>query len=210
MTASGPWKAPSPGRRVSHLAPPGAAASTRPTAGRMVDHQEIQRGARSCFPGPAECGQNSPSRSGSKTGRLSNRASGGILPPEARLFLSVAKCMAKRKSGNLNRPKLLYIAREKTAFQLKSGLFFGAAGRIRTADLILTNQKWRFFLTIFNALWPYPLQFAYFPSLFKHKVSVHSAALCGRLCGQTVGRVHFRDLTICTKVVRARFSTPPQ
>ena len=124
MTASGPWKAPSPGRRVSHLAPPGAAASTRPTAGRMVDHQEIQRGARSCFPGPAECGQNSPSRSGSKTGRLSNRASGGILPPEARLFLSVAKCMAKRKSGNLNRPKLLYIAREKTAFQLKSGLFF--------------------------------------------------------------------------------------
>ena len=149
MTASGPWKAPSPGRRVSHLAPPGAAASTRPTAGRMVDHQEIQRGARSCFPGPAECGQNSPSRSGSKTGRLSNRASGGILPPEARLFLSVAKCMAKRKSGNLNRPKLLYIAREKTAFQLKSGLFFGAAGRIRTADLILTKRLFEFFLTIF-------------------------------------------------------------
>ena len=210
MTASGPWKAPSPGRRVSHLAPPGAAASTRPTAGRMVDHQEIQRGARSCFPGPAECGQNSPSRSGSKTGRLSNRASGGKMPPEARLFLSVAKCMAKRKSGNLNRPKLLYIAREKTAFQLKSGLFFGAAGRIRTADLILTKRPWNFFLTIFRALWPYPLQSACFPPLFDHKVSVCFTAVCGWLCGQSVGAVGSRDLTVCTNVVRVQFSAPPQ
>ena len=59
----------------------------------------------------------------------------------------------------------------------------GAAGRIRTADLILTKRPWRFFLTIFSALSPYPLQSACFPSLFMHKISVCSAAVCGWLCG---------------------------
>ena len=76
-----------------------------------------------------------------QNGQVEQTGLRGKMPPEARLFLSVAKYMVKRKSGNLNRPKLLYIAREKTAFQLKSGLFFGAAGRIRTADLILTNYN---------------------------------------------------------------------
>ncbi|WP_308526976.1 hypothetical protein [uncultured Oscillibacter sp.] len=118
--------------------------------------------------------------------------------------------MAKRKSGNLNRPKLLYIAREKTAFQLKSGLFFGAAGRIRTADLILTKRPRNFVLTIFSALWPYPLQTIFFSSLFERKVSTHSAAVCGRLCGQTIEAEDFCDLTVCTKVVRTQFSAPPK
>ena len=62
----------------------------------------------------------------------------------------------------------------------------GAAGRIRTADLILTKRPQNFFLTIFVALWPYPLQTACFPSLFENMVSTCSAALCGKLCGQTV------------------------
>ena len=54
---------------------------------------------------------------------------------------------------------------------------------------MLTKRPRRFFLTIFRALWPYPLQSASFPSLFEHKVSACSAALCGGLCGQTVGAV---------------------
>ena len=63
---------------------------------------------------------------------------------------------------------------------------FGAARQIRTADLILTKRPQNFFLTIFVALWPYPLQTACFPSLFENMVSTCSAALCGKLCGQTV------------------------
>ena len=89
-----------------------------------------------------------------------------------------------------------------------SGIF-GAATQIRTGDLILTKRLRNFFLTIFNVLWPYPLHSVYFLSLSKIKVSAHSAALCGNLCGQTVGGVDFRDLTICTNVVRTRFSVCP-
>ena len=66
-----------------------------------------------------------------------------------------------------------------------SGIF-GAATQIRTGDLILTKRPQNFFLTIFVALWPYPLQTACFPSLFENMVSTCSAALCGKLCGQTV------------------------
>ena len=80
-----------------------------------------------------------------------------------------------------------------------------AAGQIRTADLILTKQPRRFFLTIFSILWPFSLRSACFPSLFEYKVSAYSAAVCGWLCGQVVGKTDFRDLTVCTKVVRARF-----
>ena len=91
-----------------------------------------------------------------------------------------------------------------------SSTHFGAAGRIRTADLILTKRPWNFFLTIFRALWPYPLQSACFPPLFDHKVSVCFTAVCGWLCGQSVGAVGSRDLTVCTNVVRVQFSAPPQ
>ena len=73
----------------------------------------------------------------------------------------------------------------------------------------LPRRLRNFFLTIFNVLWPYPLHSVYFLSLSKIKVSAHSAALCGNLCGQTVGGVDFRDLTICTNVVRTRFSVCP-
>ena len=84
---------------------------------------------------------------------------------------------------------------------------FGAAGRIRTADLILTKRLLNFFLTIFRTLWPYSLQSACFPSLLETKVSVHSAAFCGWLCGQGGGS-SLHDLTVCTKVVNApRFYT---
>ena len=90
-----------------------------------------------------------------------------------------------------------------------SGIF-GAATQIRTGDLILTKRPWNFFLTIFRALWPYPLQSACFPPLFDHKVSVCFTAVCGWLCGQSVGAVGSRDLTVCTNVVRVQFSAPPQ
>ena len=82
----------------------------------------------------------------------------------------------------------------------------GAAGRIRTADLILTKRPRNFFLTIFRTLQPYPLQSARFPSLLKTKVSAHSAALCGWLCGQG-GDSRLHDLTVCTKVVKASHFT---
>ena len=52
----------------------------------------------------------------------------GKMPPEARLFLSVAKYMVKHKSGNLNCPKLLQILKEKTAFHTKIGLFVELLG----------------------------------------------------------------------------------
>ena len=85
---------------------------------------------------------------------------------------------------------------------------FGAATQIRTADLILTKRPRNFFLTIFSAFWPYLLKTIFFPSLFEHKVSACSAAFCGGLCGQSVGRVDLRDLTVCTKVVKLRIFFP--
>lgn len=50
------------------------------------------------------------------------------MPPEARFFLSVAKYMVKRKTGNLNCPKLLGIEKEKATFRMKSGLFVELLG----------------------------------------------------------------------------------
>ena len=43
----------------------------------------------------------------------------------------------------------------------------------------------------------HPLQSTRFPSLFEHRVSAHSAALCGWLCNQG-GRSRLHDLTVCT------------
>ena len=107
-------------------------------------------------------------------------------------------------------PKIVIHSKGKDRFSAEKRSFFGAAGRIRTADLILTKRPWNFFLTIFRALWPYPLQSACFPPLFDHKVSVCFTAVCGWLCGQSVGAVGSRDLTVCTNVVRVQFSAPPQ
>ena len=90
-----------------------------------------------------------------------------------------------------------------------SGIF-GAATQIRTGDLILTKRPRNFVLTIFSALWPYPLQTIFFSSLFERKVSTHSAAVCGRLCGQTIKTEDFCNLTVCTNVFRPQFSAPLQ
>ena len=67
--------------------------------------------------------------------------------------------------------------------------FDGGRYRTRTCDPLHVNAKFKFFLTFFIDLQPYPLQTACFPALFKHRVSGCSAALCGRLCGQTVGAI---------------------
>ena len=84
---------------------------------------------------------------------------------------------------------------------------FGGRYRARTCDLSRTLKgAWSFFQLFFSALWPYLLQSVCFLSLFTRKVSACSAALCGRLCCHTVGRVDFHDLTVCTNVVRLRFS----
>ncbi|ERK61320.1 hypothetical protein HMPREF1545_01130 [Oscillibacter sp. KLE 1728] len=68
---------------------------------------------------------------------------------------------------------------QKTPKIRRFQVFRGAAGRIRTADLILTKRLFEFFLTIFCALWPYLLQSACFPSLFECTASIYSAPHCG-------------------------------
>ena len=85
---------------------------------------------------------------------------------------------------NRRPPSAVRFQNKRTPFRMS--FRFGAARQIRTADLILTKRPQNFFLTIFVALWPYPLQTACFPSLFENMVSTCSAALCGKLCGQTV------------------------
>ena len=109
-----------------------------------------------------------------------------------------------------NISKIVANFRRKGRFSKEKRPSCGAASQIRTGDLVLTKRPRRFFLTIFRALWPYPLQSTCFPSLFKRKVSACSVALCGSLCGQSVRGADFRDMTVCTKVVRARFSAPPR
>ena len=111
------------------------------------------------------------------------------MPLEARLFSVCGLLCGQTQKRKFELPKIVTNIKGKDRFSGKKRSFPGAAGRIRTADLILTKRPRRFFLTIFRALWPYPLQSASFPSLFEHKVSACSAALCGGLCGQTVGAV---------------------
>ncbi|WP_297716469.1 hypothetical protein [Intestinimonas sp.] len=61
---------------------------------------------------------------------------------------------------------------------------FGAAGQIRTADLILTNSGFSFFLAFFDVLQVFFLRTDYFPSLFERRNSTCSTAVCGWFCGQ--------------------------
>ena len=140
---------------------------------------------------------------------MRKRASKGKAPSEARLFPVCGWFCGQRQEPKFKPPKIVAKSKQNTRFSREKRVFYGAAGQIRTADLILTKRLRNFFLTIFNVLWPYPLHSVYFLSLSKIKVSAHSAALCGNLCGQTVGGVDFRDLTICTNVVRTRFSVCP-
>ena len=107
-------------------------------------------------------------------------------PPEARLFSVCGWLCGQRQNLKSISPKIVAEDKENARFSDEKRAFCGAAGQIRTADLILTKRPQNFFLTIFVALWPYPLQTACFPSLFENMVSTCSAALCGKLCGQTV------------------------
>ena len=108
------------------------------------------------------------------------------MPLEARLFSVCGLLCGQTQKRKFELPKIVTNIKGKDRFSGKKRSFPGAAGRIRTADLILTKRPQNFFLTIFVALWPYPLQTACFPSLFENMVSTCSAALCGKLCGQTV------------------------
>ena len=102
-------------------------------------------------------------------------------------------------------PSAVGAQNERTSFRMS--FRFGGRYRARTCDLSRTLKgAWSFFQLFFSTLWPYLLQSVCFLSLFTRKVSACSAALCGRLCCHTVGRVDFHDLTVCTNVVRLRFS----
>ena len=62
--------------------------------------------------------------------------------------------------------------------------FSGAAGRIRTADLILTNRNLKLFMIFSVSLCSFLFRFICFPALFKSVVSAYSTQVCGCLCGQ--------------------------
>ena len=79
----------------------------------------------------------------------------------------------------------MQIRNKKTPEIRRFQVFRGAAGRIRTADLILTKSGLVFFLIFFNCFQHFPLESICFLSLFGCAVSVHSTAVCGWLCGQT-------------------------
>ena len=105
--------------------------------------------------------------------------------------------------AKFNMPEIVVNCKRKDHFSKEKRSFCGAATQIRTGDLILTKRPWNFFLTIFCALWLFPLQATCFPSLFEHRVSAYSAVLCGWLCGQTVWGCNFRNLTVFTNIAKA-------
>ena len=134
---------------------------------------------------------------------MRKRASKGKAPSEARLFPVCGWFCGQRQEPKFKPPKIVAKNKQNTRFSREKRVFYGAAGRIRTADLILTKRPWNFFLTIFCALWLFPLQATCFPSLFEHRVSAYSAVLCGWLCGQTVWGCNFRNLTVFTNIAKA-------
>ena len=84
--------------------------------------------------------------------------------------------------------RFLYAVRidayRKTAYFRRNKLFSGAAGRIRTADLILTNRNLKLFMIFSVSLCSFLFRFICFPALFKSVVSAYSTQVCGCLCGQ--------------------------
>ena len=104
--------------------------------------------------------------------------------PETGFFLSVGSAVVKNNPQFLIAPKSCKIQR-KTAYSRRNKLFSGAAGRIRTADLILTNRNLKLLIIISVRLWPFLFRFICFPTLFKSTVSAYSTQVCGCLCGQS-------------------------
>ena len=66
----------------------------------------------------------------------------------------------------------------------RSVWLYGAAIRIWTGDLILTNAKFLIFLIFFSCLRVFSLWENCFPTLLKRKISGHSGPVCGCSCGQ--------------------------
>ena len=88
-----------------------------------------------------------------------------------------------------NNPRFLIASKSckkqrKTAHFRRNKLFSGAAGRIRTADLILTNRNLKLFMIFSVSLCSFLFRFICFPALFKSVVSAYSTQDCGCLCGQ--------------------------
>ena len=88
-----------------------------------------------------------------------------------------------------NNPQFLITSKScerqrKAAYFFGNRLLSGAAGRIRTADLILTNRNLKLFMIFSVSLCSFLFRFICFPALFKSVVSAYSTQVCGCLCGQ--------------------------
>ena len=70
-------------------------------------------------------------------------------------------------------------AKENTRNPKISGVFLGAAGRIWTADLILTKRFLPVFITIFACFQSFSFRTTSFPELSWSAVSVVSTPVCG-------------------------------
>ena len=172
-------EAPSPGRQVSHLAPPGAAASTRPTAGRMVGSSRNPAGRKKLFSRTGGMWTELAQPIREQNGQVEQTSLRGQNAPGGPFFSVCGEIYGQTQKRKFKLPKIVIHSKGKDRFSAEKRSFLGAAGRIRTADLILTKRLWSFFLTIFRALWPFSLHFICFPALFEGTVSIYSTPLCG-------------------------------
>ena len=71
---------------------------------------------------------------------MQRRASEGKAPSEARLFPVCGLFCGQKQKPKLKPAKIVIKSKENTHFLRKKWVFCGAAGQIRTADLILTKD----------------------------------------------------------------------
>ena len=66
----------------------------------------------------------------------------------------------------------------------RCGCFYDGLERDRTLDLCDAKRHLKLFCMISNYLWCFPLDFSFFPPLFRTLISMCCAAVCGASCGQ--------------------------
>ena len=125
-----------------------------------------------------------------KVSKRRNRATGrrATLPPGGSagswyVFRMGGKMWVRRLTHILTRTVFNIYATKKHR-KPKFSMLFGAAGRIRTADLILTNPPEKLFPGVFACFQSFPLCFNYSLVLFERTASECSEPVCGWLCGQ--------------------------
>ena len=72
----------------------------------------------------------------------------------------------------------------KTTTPIRCGCFYGGLERDRTLDFCDAKRHLKLFCMISNYLWCFPLDFSFFPPLFRTLISMCCAAVCGASCGQ--------------------------